>query len=105
MKLLLAPSSLLIYETLRPRKHFSQEETQRYKQVKKGFAGEKELSHLLQSNNYKNIRPLFDCLFDFKGSEFQIDCILLTEDTIFLLEVKNYTSEYYMENNNLYHLA
>lgn len=34
-------------------------------------------------------------------TEFEVDCILLTTDTIFLLEVKNYSGDFYVENGKI----
>lgn len=99
------PTSLLRYEVLHSRKQLSSRESQRYEQLKKGFIGEKRLEVFLRTDTYQNIIPLFDCLFEVDEREFQIDCILLTSDTIFLLEVKNYTGNYYIQNNQVHHLS
>lgn len=98
------PKSLLIYKALLPRKIFSPQDKQRYDQLYKGFIGEKRFEMFFQEGNYPNILPLFGCLFEVGGREFQVDCILLTSDTIFLLEVKNYIGDYYIENGNVFHL-
>lgn len=98
------PKSLLIYDALRPRKTFSPQDKQRYKQIYKGFIGEKRFEKHIKDGDYPNVLPLFGYLFEVGDREFQIDCILLTANTIFLLEVKNYTGDYYIENNKVIHL-
>lgn len=104
MNQLVPPTSLLLYETLQSRKELSPEERKRYIQLQKGFHGEKKLANIFKNGNFKNIIPLFNCLFEVRGKEVQIDCILLTADTIHLLEVKNYIGDYYLENNHIYSL-
>lgn len=101
---LVAPTSLLLYETLLSRKVLSSEERLRYEQLHKGFTGEKQFENIFHSINPKNIIPIFDSLFEIAESEFQIDCILLSSDTIFILEVKNYTGDYYIENDNFFNV-
>lgn len=98
------PSPLLIYETLLSRKVLSPKEKQQYERIQKGFDGEWKLIHYLNKMKPDNIFPLFDCLFEVNGQEIQIDCLLLTNDTIFLLEVKNFTGDYYFENGKIYSL-
>lgn len=104
MKSLAPPTSLLLYESLHSRKRLSPQERQRFEQLRKGYLGEKRLESLLKAGNYKNIEPLYDCLFEVDEREVQIDCILLTSERIFLLEVKNYTGDYYWKNNHIYYL-
>jgi len=98
------PQSLVLFKCLRPRKSLSPRERQRYEQLEKGFIGEKMLENALNSMGCKNITTLFGCLFEVDNRAFQIDCLLLTIDKIYLLEVKNYTGDYYIENNQIYHL-
>lgn len=97
------PATLLFYEALFPRKSFSSKEKLRYKQVHKGFIGEKTLASLLEEASEKVI-PLFGALFESDGNEFQIDCIILTSNTVYLIEVKNYSGDYQMKNNQLFNL-
>lgn len=98
------PPSLLIYETLLSRKVLSPKEKQQYERIQKGFDGEWKLIHYLNKMKPDKMFPLFNCLFDVNGQEIQIDCLLLTNDTIFLLEVKNFTGDYYFENSKIYSL-
>lgn len=104
MKLVEAPTPLLIYEALHARKGLSPNEQRRYEQLQRGFIGEKRLEKIIKEGNFENIIPIFDCLFEVNDQEFQVDCILLTTDTLYLLEIKNYTGDYYLENNRIHHL-
>lgn len=96
------PHSLLVYETLLSRKNGSAQEKQYYERLRKGFLGEIRLAKLVTEGNFEKILPLYNCLFEVDGAEFQIDCLLITSDMIFLLEVKNYARDYYIENNKLF---
>lgn len=100
-----APQSLLIYEILNTRKALSPLEKQQYERLRKGFAGEKRLAEFLTSVNYNNMIPLYDCLFESDRTEFQIDCLLVTTNTLFLLEVKNYSNDYLLENGKFFNFA
>lgn len=104
MKSLTPTPMLLIYDTLFSRKKLTPQESQRYKQLQKGFIGEKKLEKLYYKGNYKNIMALFSCLYEHNEQEFQIDCTLVTSDTIYLLEVKNYSGNYTIHNNKIYYL-
>lgn len=98
------PLSLLIYEVLLSRKSLTSKEMRQYERLSKGFIGENKLRQHLQKLDATNALPLFDCLFEVNGQEIQIDCLLLTAQTILLLEVKNYSGDYYLQNNKVYHL-
>lgn len=104
MKTLNPTTKLLIYDTLSSRKQLTHEESHRYDQLLKGFKGEKKLEKLFYQGNYNKIIPLFSCLYEHDSREFQIDCTLITSDTIYLLEVKNYSGNYSMRNNSIHYL-
>lgn len=98
------PTSLLVYETLHARQSFSSKKRRLYEQLRKGFSGEHKLTTYLKASDLNHVIPLYDCLFEVNNRELQIDCLLLTSDTIFLLEVKNYTGDYYLKNNELHYV-
>ena len=99
-----APYSLLLYETLLSRRNPSPQEKHQYKRLYKGFTGEKILEEKIGSSKYTNILPLYGCLFEVDETEFQIDCLLLTTNTIYILEVKNYTGDYYVEKDKIFNV-
>lgn len=103
--LFVAPRPLLIYDVLNVRKSLSPYEKQHYERLQKGFAGEKRLATFINEGNYEALIPLYDSLFAQGGTEFQIDCLLLTGDALFLLEVKNYTNDYYFKNGRIYNYS
>src|SRR5690625_1914603 len=104
MKKVPIPISLLTYNSLVARQPLTAKQSKYFSQLQKGYLGEKKLESMLIEKSYKNIVPLFDCLFEVERSEVQIDCLLVTSNTIYLLEVKNYSVDYYIKNNQVYHL-
>lgn len=104
MKKLPIPISLLIYNSLAARQPLTAKQMKDFNLLQKGYLGEKRFESMLSECPYENIIPLFDCLFEIYGTEVQIDCLLVTTDTIYLLEIKNYSGDYYMKNNQIYHL-
>jgi len=98
------PLPLLIYDTLATRTTLTPKQRSYYDQLSKGYLGEKKLQSIIRENSYQNIIPLFGHIFEVGQTEIQIDCLLITANTIYLLEVKNYTGEYYINNNQIFHL-
>lgn len=100
-----APDSLLYYHALlNGKKNVSSQEARRYDQIFKGYLGERRLEEILLQLDQSRVFPLFNLLYEINGSEFQIDVVLLTSNTIYLLEVKNFTGDYIIENNKIYSL-
>src|SRR5699024_12045086 len=76
----------------------------RYEQVYKGYLGEKRFREILEQYGSSKVYPLYNLWFDINGSEFQIDTILLTSNTIYLLEIKNFTGDYVIEESKIHSL-
>lgn len=98
------PPLLLVYETLLHRKELASKDRQQYEQLLKGFMGERKLQKTISSFDSEMIIPMFDLLFEANDTEFQIDCLLLTLDAIYLLEVKNFSGDYYLDNGRIFSL-
>ncbi|WP_368646249.1 nuclease-related domain-containing protein [Alkalibacterium putridalgicola] len=94
------PYSLLIMEYLNHRSSLSRIQEKYYASLKKGWEGEKQFDTLLEKIPCDHI-ILKDLLFKVSGTVFQIDTLLITNETLYLYEVKNYEGEYMMENNRL----
>lgn len=104
MNQFMIPHPLLIYDSLSSRGSLSPNQRKYYNQLQKGYLGEKKLASIIKEIPYQNFIPLFNCLFEISRTELQIDCLLITANTIYLLEIKNYTGDYYVHNNHVYHL-
>jgi len=96
------PKELQFYQFLHSRKTLSTSETLRFDHLHKGYLGEQKLYHLLKSNPSDNRIAMFDLLLEHNDQEFQIDCLIITKSTIFLLEVKNFSGDYYFEDGKFY---
>lgn len=91
---------LLIH--LHPRMNFSTAENGNFNNLQKGHFGEVKLYHLLKNEKSSNHIILFDLLLESNNTESQIDCLLIDQQTIILLEVKNYEGDFYMERDQWY---
>lgn len=98
-------SDFLLFEALLSRWSLSTRERDYYQRLQKGVIGERSLINFLQALDSPNIIPLFDLRFQINEQEIKIDCLLLTSDSLFLLEVKNYKGDYYYENHKFYQVS
>lgn len=98
------PPSLLLHDILLRRGQLSTMNRQQYNRLYNGFIGEKKLAHFIACNNFTNVHPLHSLLLDVDEAELQIDFLLLTTDTIYLLEVKNYKGNYSIQDDTIYSL-
>lgn len=95
------PSKLKILRSLNKRMDLSKKEKQNYIVLKKGNDGERIFASLLE-NLSKDWIVLNNLLLEKSNSVFQIDTLLFIKNTIYLFEVKNYSGDYYLENNIWY---
>lgn len=90
---------LRTYEALFPRKRFSALEKNHYDNLLKGHTGELKFAGLLQEHPSENRIAMFDLLFESNQTEFQIDSLVMTSQTIYLLEIKYFTGDFFVEND------
>lgn len=93
--------SLTILEILVGRMQFSQTDFRKYQNQKTGFEGEQKFDEMLEQLECDCL-ILNDLELPFNTSTFQIDSLIITAYKIYILEVKNYQGEFYMEENELY---
>lgn len=67
----------------------------------KGFDGEKEFDKKIETYLCNEIIVLNDLLLVNNGTTFQIDSLIITSDTIYIYEVKNYSGNYLMNSGEL----
>jgi len=92
---------LLILKSLNNRMDLSEKEKQHYVSLKKGYEGEL-LFDTLTEKLQCDCLILNDLLLKNNSTLFQIDSLIITSDTIFLYEVKNYEGDYFYETDKLY---
>lgn len=93
--------SITILESLANRMQFSQSDYWKYQNQRKGFEGERLLDEMLEKLECDCL-ILNDLELPYNSSSFQIDSLVITAFKIYLLEVKNYEGEFFMEGKDLY---
>ncbi|QCR31855.1 nuclease-related domain-containing protein [Lysinibacillus sp. SGAir0095] len=76
-------------------------EQQNYSNLSKGFEGELKFD-VLTSNLVNDCLVLNDLLLKTNSQTFQIDTLLLTNNLIYLLEIKNYVGDFYYKSDRLF---
>jgi Nuclease-related domain len=92
---------LLILNFLNIRMSLSDKDKQHFFNLKKGYEGEKIFDSLTEKLQCECI-ILNDLLLKLNNTMFQIDSLIITSETIYFFEVKNYEGDYYYESDRLY---
>lgn len=95
------PEELKLLQCLHGRMRLSPKDYSHFLNLEKGFSGEKKFDELLEHSPEEWI-ILYDLLFDYSNTHFQIDSLLFTGGCIYLFEVKNYEGDFYIEQNRWY---
>lgn len=69
-----------------------------------GYEGEREFSAVVQQTLRSDYFVLYDIFLNNSGNHYQLDCLIICERQIYLLEIKYYQGDYYFKNNDLYRL-
>ena len=94
------PVELRSLKALDNRMVFAEKEKQQLLTSKKGYEGEKMLDEWLELLKVDCL-ILNDLLLEWNGSTFQLDSVVITEETIYLFDAKNYAGDYYYERERL----
>ncbi|WP_410261693.1 nuclease-related domain-containing protein [Alkalibacterium sp.] len=73
--------------------------------LEKGFMGEELFDSVVKQYLNGEALVLNDLLLESKGTTFQIDSLVVTSDTIYLYEVKNYKGNFQMNSGQLYYTS
>ena len=71
-------------------------ENQNYINLEKGYEGERNFEVLLEHHLSEGL-ILNDLLLEKNNTLFQIDSLLISQNSIYLFEVKNYEGDFYIE--------
>ncbi|GAA0328352.1 hypothetical protein GCM10008967_18560 [Bacillus carboniphilus] len=93
LKPLVPSDELRIYRVLDGRNSLSEKDKQQLWKLERGFEGEMEFSRLVMERDIEGIL-LNDLLYEYKGSLFQVDKLLLINNSILLLDIKNHEDDY-----------
>ncbi|MCC5895345.1 MAG: NERD domain-containing protein [Alkalibacterium sp.] len=102
MKMREEPILLAILNALSKRMTLSYEEKQSKINMEKGFIGEMQFDQLMTESAESEAVVLQDLLLRIKGNSVQVDALMLTQDVVYLYEIKNYDGEYVMKSGQLY---
>jgi len=94
------PQALLVMEALNKRMILSRKEKQNLYSMKKGYEGECIFDDMIKEAN-PNAQVMKDLLLKVNGTTFQIDTILISSDTIYFYEIKNYEGEYHLNKEKM----
>lgn len=95
------PPLLSLFDLLSKRKMLSNKENKYYLNLKKGYEGEVQFLQLLKRLK-GDLLVLTDLLLEYNQATFQIDCLIITRDKIYLYEIKNYEGDFYLEAGKFY---
>lgn len=95
------PKELQLLRCLGMRMNLSDMEKQYYVNLEKGYEGEQKFAARLEELSEK-LFILHDLLLEWNNTYFQIDTLIISENTIHLFEVKNYEGEFYIESDRWY---
>nr|WP_263324005.1 nuclease-related domain-containing protein [Neobacillus sp. Marseille-Q6967] len=68
------------------------------KNLEKGYEGERKSDEWLKDLT-DHWLVLHDLLLEYNGSKFQIDTLIIAHEKIYILDVKNYEGDYYLEGD------
>lgn len=98
----LPTKELQCYSNLQGRKKFSRSEQLTLQNLRKGYLGEKRFAQFIQQQLNNDYIALYDILLEDKGTLFQIDCLLIFSNQLFLIEIKYYQGEFELVEDGLY---
>jgi hypothetical protein len=101
MKPHIEPVELKLLRYLNKRKNLSSKEKLHYLNLEKGYEGESKVAAWLKNLTSEWI-ILYDLLLENNNSLFQIDTLLISQNTIYLFEVKNYEGDFFIKADNWY---
>lgn len=94
-------AELKIMRSLNTRGDLSPKEKKYYFKLEKGYQGElmfDQLTNKLQSD----MLIINDLCLEFNNSVFQIDTLIIAQETIYPFEVKNYSGDYYYDSEGFH---
>ncbi|PLR98182.1 nuclease-related domain-containing protein [Bacillus sp. T33-2] len=95
------PAEIKILTYLNTRMELPENDKQNYLFLKKGYEGEvlfDSLTEKLQCECF----IINDLLLEMNNTMFQIDSLIVSQNTIYLFEIKNYEGDFYYERDRLY---
>ncbi|GER65555.1 hypothetical protein BpJC7_17370 [Weizmannia acidilactici] len=95
---------LFIFKSLNRRMDLTEKDKQYYWNLEKGYEGERHLD-LLTEKLECDCLVLNDLRLYLNNTTFQIDTLVITGETIYVFEVKNYEGDFYYEGERIYEIS
>ncbi|MBD8069095.1 nuclease-related domain-containing protein [Bacillus sp. PS06] len=95
------PLELKLLRFIKARMDFDSKAESNYQILEKGYRGEREFDNLMVDFS-ENLLVLNDLLLEYNGTLFQIDSLMISSNSIYLFEVKNFEGDYLIENDTWY---
>src|SRR5699024_5228862 len=96
------PKELQMLHNLHPQIELSPQDNQHYNNLLKGYEGEHQFYQILKEKLLTTSIVLYDLLLESNGTLFQIDSLLIFNNTIILCDVKNYDGDFYVDQDKWY---
>jgi hypothetical protein len=90
---------LKVFRALHARIKLSEADRNYYLNLEKGFRGELEFDLLIESLPDENYIALNDLIYEMNSKVVQIDSMLISNNTVYLFEVKNFEGDFYIEKD------
>jgi hypothetical protein len=94
---------LKLLRSLNGRMNLSVKEANYYWNLEKGFRGEKKFDEWSEKLSYDWL-VVNDLLLECNNTVFQIDTLLISQETIYLFEVKNFEGDFFIDTDRWYAL-
>ncbi|MGE8204859.1 nuclease-related domain-containing protein [Heyndrickxia sp. NPDC080065] len=95
---------LKLLRYLNERMHLSEKDKMNYLTLEKGFKGEQTFDERIK-NISNDWLILNDLLLESNNTICQIDSLLISNPTIYMIEIKNYEGDYYIEADRWYSIS
>ncbi|MEI3613875.1 nuclease-related domain-containing protein [Pseudogracilibacillus sp. SO30301A] len=93
---------LQILSHVNPRMDLAPPDRKNLHNLEKGYEGERKFFHLLQNELHSKCIRLYDLLLESNQTEFQIDNLLLYQNTVIMNEVKNFEGDFFIKDDKWY---
>ncbi|MHC0036662.1 nuclease-related domain-containing protein [Pseudoneobacillus sp. C159] len=95
---------LLILRSLNTRMELTDKEKQHYVNLERGYEGEVKFDLMAKGLQDKR-HVINDLLVEVNGSFSQIDSSIISQSVIYVLDIKNYQGDFYLESDKFYSLT
>ena len=92
---------ITLLRSLNARMSLSEKDVRNYTRLRKGFEGEQKSDQWLEGLSEEWL-VIHDLLLEYNNSKFQIDTLLLSQDKVYPLDIKNFEGDYSAEGENWY---